>query len=311
LLFILSVLFPVSGSCGEPVELVSSSGKILGTLEVPKIVPLVPVALIIAGSGPTDRDGNNIVTGRNDSLKLLAKGLASRGIASLRYDKRGIAASAAAGPREEDLRFETYIDDAMLWGRFLRKDKRFSKLVVIGHSEGSLIGMLACRRLGAEAFISIAGTGQLAAQLIETQIAKNAPPDLVHESRIILEKLKRGNTTDQVPFSLLALFRPSVQPYLISWFRYDPVHEISQLTVPILIIQGTTDIQVGISDAGRLLKANNRARMVLLEGMNHVLKHVPPDIDLQIKSYGDPSLPIHEGMINAMAVFIRELNISK
>jgi hypothetical protein len=311
---ILSVLFILLlfGHCeaAEPIILKTPTGNIYGTLEMPRVRNPVPVALIISGSGPTDRDGNVAFLGRNDSLKLLAEGLASKGIASVRYDKRGIAASAGAGTKEEDLRFETYIEDAELWGKLVQHDKRLTRLIIIGHSEGSLIGAVACRRLGADGFISIAGTGQPAYELIEAQLAKNAP-DLLLESRVILDQLKKGTTTDKVPPSLMALFRPSVQPYLISWFRYAPTDEVSQLTVPVLIIQGTTDIQVGTSDAERLSKANKRSRLLLLEGMNHVLKKVPVDIGLQTKSYSDPRLPIPSEMIDSIVAFISEVGGKK
>ena len=114
-------------------------------------------------------------------------------------------------------------------------------------------------------------------------------------------------TTDRIPPSLMALFRPSVQPYLISWFRYDPARELSRLAVPILIVQGTTDIQVGLSDAEGLLKANKRARLLLIEGMNHVLKIVTNQAELQVKSYSDPGLPIAPELTEKVAGFIKEL----
>lgn len=195
---------------------------------------------------------------------MLSGGLAAKGIASLRYDKRGVAASAAAGLKEVDLRFDMYIEDAERWGRLLREDRRFSQLIIVGHSEGALIGTVACRRLGAQGFISIAGAGYPAFEVLETQLKKNMPSDLLSESNAILELLKRGATTEKVPSSLLALFRPSVQPYLISWFRYDPVHELSQLTVPALIVHGTTDIQVSKSDAERLVRGNKLTRPLFI-----------------------------------------------
>jgi pimeloyl-ACP methyl ester carboxylesterase len=295
----------------EQMELKTPTGTIYGTLEMPEVAKPVPIVLIISGSGPTDRDGNSATAGRNDSLKMLAAGLAANGIASLRYDKRGIAASISAGTKEDDLRFEAYIDDAVLWGKLLRQDRRFMRLIIVGHSEGSLIGMVAAKKLAAEAFISIAGPGKPASEIIEEQLAKNAPPDLLFESRNIIEKLKKGETTEKVSPTLLALFRLSVQPYLISWFRYVPTHEISELTVAILIIQGSTDLQVSISDAKRLSQANKYARLIIIDGMNHILKKVPNDITEQMKSYSDPSLPIIPGLIDTVATFIQELNGKK
>jgi len=303
--------FVTTAQAGESIILKTDSGEIYGTVEIPKDVHAVPVVLIISGSGPTDRDGNNPLAGNNNSLKMLSEGLAAKGIASLRYDKRGIAASAAAGLKEADLRFDTYIEDAERWGRLLREDRRFSQLIIVGHSEGALIGTVACRRLGAQGFISIAGAGYPAFEVLETQLKKNMPWDLLSKSNTILDLLKRGATTEKVPPSLLALFRPSVQAYLISWFRYDPVHELSQLTVPTLIIQGTTDIQVSKSDAERLVSANKLARPLFIDGMNHVLKNVPNETGLQIESYNDPDLPISKELVERVALFIKELSNRK
>lgn len=295
------------GEAAEQIMLKTGTGTIYGTLETPKVKHPVPVALIISGSGPTDRNGNSTLADGNDCLKMLAEGLANRGIATVRYDKRGIAASASAGPREEDLRFDTYIGDAELWGRLLQQDKRFERLIIIGHSEGALIGAVAAKRLGANGFVSIAGPGQPAYDLIETQLAKNAPSDLLIESKAIIDLLKKGVRTERIPASLMALFRPSVQPYLISWFRYNPTNEISQLTLPVLIVQGTTDIQVSTLDAKRLSEANKSARLLLIEGMNHVLKNVPINSELQKKSYNDPSLKIPPALIDNVVSFIREV----
>jgi uncharacterized protein len=303
--------FVTTAQAGESIILKTDSGEVYGTVEIPKNVHTVSVVLIISGSGPTDRDGNNPLAGNNNSLKMLSEGLAAKGIASLRYDKRGIAASAAAGLKEADLRFDTYIEDAERWGRLLREDRRFSQLIIVGHSEGALIGTVACRRLGAQGFISIAGAGYPAFEVLETQLKKNMPRDLLSESNTILELLKRGATTEKVPPSLLVLFRPSVQPYLISWFRYDPVHELSLLTVPTLIIQGTTDIQVSKSDAERLVSANKLARPLFIDGMNHVLKNVPNETGLQIESYNDPDLPISKELVERVALFVKELSNKK
>ncbi|KMY69040.1 alpha/beta hydrolase [Desulfocarbo indianensis] len=297
-----------TAEAAQPIALPVNGGALYGALEVPAGAQPWPVALIIAGSGPTDRDGNSALAGRNDSLKLLAQGLAAKGVASLRYDKRGVAASALAGLNEADLRFDSYIEDAVKWGGLLSRDERFTQLIIIGHSEGALIGAIACRRLGAQGFISIAGAGYPAYEVLETQLRKNLPPGLLAESDRILASLKAGQTTDKVPPPLLTLFRPSVQPYLISWFRYDPAREIAKLKAPCLIVQGATDIQVGASDAERLAKANKLAQLLIIKGMNHVLKIVPLDPALQMKSYGDPDLPVAQELLDGMAAFIAEVS---
>jgi predicted alpha/beta hydrolase len=134
------------------------------------------VALIIAGSGPTDRDGNNPAM-RNNSLKMLAEAMNKNGIVSLRYDKRGIARSRNAGLKEADLRFENYVDDAKAWINYLKKELKFTTIFVIGHSEGSLIGMIASQYKNVTKFVSIAGAGQPADKIIREQL-KNQPPSI-------------------------------------------------------------------------------------------------------------------------------------
>lgn len=142
----------------QPVTLETAGGAIHGSLLLLSDGGKAPAVLIVAGSGPTDRDGNSaMLPGRNDSLKLLAEALARAGFASVRYDKRGIGASKAAAKDESQLRFDTYVDDAAAWIAQMKADPRFASVAVIGHSEGALIGMLAAERAGASAYVSLAG----------------------------------------------------------------------------------------------------------------------------------------------------------
>lgn len=290
----------------EPVRLETSTGTIHGTLLLPAVQGAVPVALLIAGSGPTDRDGNSLaLNGENNSLRMLAEGLADAGVATLRYDKRGVAESRPAGAAETDLRFDAYVEDAALWLRRLHDDPRFSSVVVIGHSEGSLIGMIAAADGGADAFVSMAGISRPAPAVLRDQIRPQLTPELWAESERILGALERGQTADSVPAILMPLYRPSVQPYLISWFRHDPAARLSELTIPVLLVQGTTDMQVGVSEAEGLRASLPDSELTVIEGMNHVLKAVPADPARQIASYSDPSLPLAPGLVEGIAAFIR------
>ena len=289
------------------VELDTGTGTLHGTLDLPEGEGPWPVALVIAGSGPTNRDGNNAGM-QNDHLKLLGTGLAERGVATLRYDKRGIGASAAALTREDDLRFEHLVDDAARWVEKLRKDERFSRVVVIGHSEGSLVGMLAAAKTKPGAFVSIAGPGRRAADVLREQLEPQllGPQGVFWKNaQAILAALEEGKTFEDVAPPLHSLFRPSVQPYLISYFRYDPAKEIGKLQMPVLILQGKRDIQVKPEDAEALAKALPAAKLVLLDEMNHVLK-APGDDPRQIESYTDPSKPVVEALFDALAPFVME-----
>ena len=303
---VLAVGFAGTLMAMEPVTLETSTGTLYGTLEVPSGSGPFPVVLIHAGSGPTDRDGNSAgLPGKNDSLKMLAEGLAKQGIASLRYDKRAIAASARAVTKEDDLRFETYIDDAVAWGQQLRKDKRFGKLTMLGHSEGALITCVAAQKLPADAYISIAGPGSPAGKVILDQLRPQAPPDLMKQVEGIVDSLNHGQLVENTPPQLAALFRSSVQPYLISWFKYDPSAEIAKLKMPVLILQGDTDIQVHVADANRLAAAQPAAKLVIVNGMNHVFKLVEADQAKQVASYSDPALPVAPKLIAEIANFVK------
>lgn len=290
----------------EEVSIIVNGCNIKGTLEVPKSNQPVDVALIIAGSGPTDRDGNNRLMGNNNSLKMIAELLLKNGIASLRYDKRAIGASDKVD--ESGLLFDTYINDAVEWVKYLKNDKRFSKVIIIGHSEGSLIGMIAAKQSDANKYISLNGAGKPIYKILDEQIAKNKlPEDLLKQYRSIMDSLKQGNLVKNVSPALLSLFRPSVQPYLISWFKYDPCKEISNLAIPILIIGGTTDIQVDVEDAQLLSKSNKNSELAVIENMNHILKEVPTsDRTINSQSYSNPELPLSDELCKKLIDFLKK-----
>ncbi|WP_253420563.1 alpha/beta hydrolase [Pseudomonas sp. GGS8] len=276
----------------RPITLDTGNGELFGSLLLPKSDTPVPVVLIISGSGPTDRDGNNPDGGRNDSLKRLAWVLAKHNIASVRYDKRGVAASLAATPDERNLSVEAYVADAVAWGQKLKADPRLGKLILLGHSEGALIASLAAPSVDAAAVISMSGSARPIDQVLRQQLSNRLPPALMLRSNELLDSLKAGHTDDNVPPQLQVIFRPSVQPYLISLFHQDPAAAFAKLKMPALIIQGSNDIQVGVGDARALKAAKPDAELALIEGMNHVMRIVPNDVKRQLASYKDPQLPL-------------------
>ena len=289
----------------QQASLATSTGNLAGSIQLPASRAPFPVVLIIAGSGPTDRDGNTpALPGTNNSLKLLAEGLAAQGIATLRFDKRGVGASATAATTEAELRFTNYVDDAAAWARQLRADPRFSTLTIVGHSEGSLIGMVAAKQAGVDGLVSIAGAGRRPPEIISEQLAAQLSKEIVARAQDIMKQIESGGKPDSIPPVLQPLFRPSVQPYLVSWFKFDPVVEIAALDIPALIVQGTTDLQIGQADARRLASAYPAGRLVIVEGMNHVLKAAPADRQQQMRSYMDPTLPVVPLLVSEVAAFV-------
>ncbi|WP_343732478.1 alpha/beta fold hydrolase [Duganella sp.] len=294
-------------AASRPVSLEVAGGAVYGTELTPDGVNgKVPVVLLHSGSGPTDRDGNStLLPGPNDSLKLVAEGLARQGIASVRYDKRGIASSALPVWKEESLRLDDYIGDAAAWLRKLHSDPRFSRVVMAGHSEGAQIAAEACAQGGADACVLIAGAGRSLDEILREQLKDKLPPPLMAESDAILSSLKEGKTVEKVSPTLMALYRPEVQPYLISALQHDPRKAIAALKMPVLILQGTSDIQVPEQEARLLSAAAPKARVVIVEGMNHLLKIVGNDQALQQKSYASPDLPVAPQLLDALSSFVK------
>lgn len=284
------------------IELNTSTGKISGTLTTPKVFNSIPVALIIAGSGPTDRNGNSAFL-KTDAYKKLAEQLVLQNIATVRYDKRGVGLSMSAAKSESELRFDDYVNDAKDWINLLKQDKRFTEVIVIGHSEGSLIGMIAAAQANTDKYVSVAGAGRPADKIIREQLSSQ-PQTLQQQTSAIMDSLLQGKTVANVDPSLNILFRPSVQPYLISWFKYDPQTEIKKLKIPVLIIQGTSDIQVTENDAKLLAAAKPEAKLVMIEKMNHIFRNVDGGREENIATYSNPSLPVSEKLVEAITKFI-------
>ena len=274
--------------------------EVQGTLLSPKGENQPPLAILIAGSGPTDRDGNQALF-KNNSLKYLAEGLAQKGIATFRYDKRVIAQINKATVQEEKMTFEDEVNDALLVVNHF-KDK-YKKIILIGHYEGALVGLLVAQKIVVSKFVSLSGAGNSSATLIEEQIGKNAP-QLKEESQKIISQLRKGELVENISPYLAPVFRKSVQPYLISWFKYEPAKEIAKLQIPILIVQGTNDLQVEDKEVQLLKEAQPKAQLLLIEGMNHVLKKVKT-LEENQQSYLNPDLPIPGELVEGIASFIK------
>jgi len=294
----------------EEVILPVENGNLGGVIMMPegKKRQKFPIVLIIQGSGPTDKDGNSAGAGKNNSLKMLAEALAEQGIASLRFDKRGMGLSQSAGKQEQNLVFDDFVSDAGLWFDYLAKQKRFTKVGIAGHSQGSLIGMLVAQEKPAANFVSIAGPSLGIGETIMGQLKSNPanPPAVIDQAKNIMDELKKGNKVSDIPSYFASLFRPSIQPFMSSWLKYDPQEEFKKLSIPTMVVNGTTDIQVSMDDANRLKTAKPDTRMIIIDGMNHVLKNAPKERNANIATYSNPDLPLNPDFKLVVTSFFKE-----
>ncbi len=282
---------------------VSIDNKLFGTLSYQPAVRNQPVVLLIAGSGPTDRDGNSAAGVNCDAYKKVAAILNKNGIATLCIDKRGVAASADSTLKEKDLRFDTYIADANRWINYLHELNKFGKIIIAGHSEGSLVAMNCANN--ADAYISLAGCGFPASVVLKKQL-KGKLGTLEMQVMKQLDSLTKQQSVTLINPMLASLFRPSVQPYLMNWFAHNPAKDISKVTKPILLIQGKKDLQVSALDAQQLKKAAPKAKLLLLPNMNHVLVDVKNTED-NTASYNNAQLPVNAQMVNAIISFCKSI----
>ena len=298
----------LAGPVSTEIALPAQPAPLHGTLLAPDTA--TAVAVILPGSGPTDRDGNSPMGVSASTYRLLAEGLAAQGIATVRIDKRGVAASAAAGPAEADLRFAAYVADARAWAAEAASRAGKPCAWLIGHSEGALIALKAVEGGdGPESskvcgLILLSGAGRPAGAVIREQLAA-LPEPMKAQAFSALTELEAGRTVADTPPALAALFRPSVQPYLISWLPLDPAVLIAAYGGPVFIGQGTTDIQVGVADAQALAAADPQATLKLWDGVNHVLKTAPADRAANIAAYSTPDLPLAPGVVEDVAAFIQ------
>ncbi len=264
------------------------------------------LVILIAGSGPTDRNGNQESSGNNNSLKFLAEGLTDKKTSVFSYDKRILQQMKDKNSDEKSLRFDDMITDACDVVAYFKSTKAVGKIIIAGHSEGALVGMITAQRTQADGYISLAGAGRTIDEVLMEQIEKNLTI-LKDESAKVMQSLKNGKTvTIENPLMNL-IFRESVQPYLISWIALNPQEEIKKINAPLLIVNGTKDLQVPQSEALLLHKANPKSELFIVENMNHVLKEIRTDEE-NLASYSNPNLPVMPELIDRIRLFLKKIN---
>jgi uncharacterized protein len=302
----LSAQVTASAVQDDTVRLVIASDTLIGSLMRPVASTPARTTLVVLhpGSGPTSRDGNSPGVGANNNLRQLAESLSAHGIASLRIDKRGIWSSARALRTPATLVVQDYVTDAAAWVSLVR-GMGYRKVVFAGHSEGALIGTMATARSRIDALVLLSGAGRRADLLLHAQVAAQAPAPIVAAMDSLLTALRTTDGPVIVPPVLVSSFPPPVHAYLRSWFRLDPAKELASVAVPVLIMQGLTDLQVGEQDARALSAALPSAQLVLLSGVNHMLREVSGPLANQLASYTSASLPVSGRVVESLVTFVR------
>jgi pimeloyl-ACP methyl ester carboxylesterase len=279
----------------------ADGGILYGTLKHPKGKGHYPVALIIAGSGPTDRNGNNpmLPAGQGFSYEQLADGLAANGIASLRYDKRFVGESRQFGKPVENVTLNDFLADAIAWIGHLERSGQFSGVSVIGHSEGALLGIALANNTNIKSLVSLSGPAEGMDKLLLAQLKPRLADSLYQRAVTIMDALKERQMPGSVPGELKMFFNTSLYNFWQSAFTFDPCALISGVKVPVLIINGTADVQVPPAQAEMLQHCNTGAKLVLVKGMTHLLKDSATTAD------GHATLPLATGLVPEIAAFIK------
>lgn len=265
-----------------------------------------PVLLLVPGSGPTDRDGNGQPGLRPGTYRLLAEGLASRGIATLRVDKRGLHGSRAAVPDAEAVTMADYAADVGNWVATLRRETTARCIWLAGHSEGGLVVLLAAQMVpDLCGLVLLATPGRPLGAVLREQLHAALPEGPAQtEAMAIIARLEAGlGLPETISPALRPLFRPEIAGFLASLFALDPARLAAEARQPILVLQGLRDLQVGRADAEALAGANPSAHLVLLPEANHVLKAVGDRAD-NLAAYADPDRPLAAGVLDAIATFL-------
>ncbi|MFG1464077.1 alpha/beta fold hydrolase [Xanthobacter sp. DSM 24535] len=282
-----------------------SHGGLSGTLAIARDGRAAgPAVLLLPGSGPLDRDGNGPAIS-TDLYRQLAFGLAGAGYRVLRYDKRGVGASRALVAREEDLRFDQYVDDSIGALQSLAGREDVSSLILIGHSEGASVATRTAARVPVAGLVLLAGAGRPLADILRDQfIAMNLPDSTLDTALTILRTVAAGGRVRDVPAALRMAFRPSVQPFLASECAVDPAHDLSRVRAPTLLVQGLRDLQVGGQDLAALRRGRPDAQVVTLADANHMFKVAPEDRAANFALYKNRTAPLHPGVLPALVRFI-------
>jgi len=261
----------------------------------------VPLIIWVHGSGPVDRNGNQPAQNVNANyIKQFRDAVNKENLAFFSFDKRTATKNNSAYLK--DTKFTDFALDIDVIVNHFKKDNRFTKITLVGHSQGSLIAMLASKNI--DKYISLAGAGETIDKTIVKQISKNNLT-LGEAAQKQFDTLKAKGKIETVNPFLMNIFAKQNQEFLYEWMQINPTEEIKKITIPTLIINGDKDLQVKIEDAENLKNAKPNAELVIIKNMNHVLKNIEKEED-NMTSYFSPDFPISEKLIKTIVEFVKK-----
>ncbi len=293
LIYFFGVAITFAQITSEEITLNNQVIQLPGTLSYP--TEKIPLIIWVHGSGSVNRNGNT-----PNYIKQFRDAVNKENIAFFSYDKRTANPKNAAFLK--DIQINDFINDLEEVVSYFKNDKRFTKIILAGHSQGSLIAMMVLENI--DKYISIAGAGEtIDKTLIRQLTAQNLEFGKVATSHF--KELKETGEIKKVNPNLITIFAKQNQPFWLSWVKLNPVEEIKKVTIPMLIINGDKDLQVLISDAKNLKKAKPNTQFVIIKNMNHVLKNIEKNED-NLKSYYSPNYPISEKLIENVVTFVKK-----
>lgn len=297
-LFFFGYLTVFSQVKNEDILLKNNKIELSGTLSSTK--EKTPLIIWVHGSGNIDRNGNQQPMIKANYIQQFRNEIVKNNIAFFSFDKRTSVKKNL--PLLKNMVFNDLAEDVKIIVNHFKKDNRFSEIILIGHSQGSLTAMLAMQK--ADKFISLAGASETLDKVLVAQIGTKAPflTSVVEQH---CKELKETGSIKNVNPMLLTVFAPQNHTFLASWIQYNPSKEIQKINKPTLIINGNKDLQVPKENAETLHKASKQSELVIIENMNHVLKQIEKDKD-NMQSYFNADFPISKELINAIVKFVND-----
>lgn len=287
----------------EDILIMNDSIQLPGTLSYNADLKSQPLVIFVHGSGNVDRNGNQGMMAKANYIKMLNDSLVSKGIAFFRFDKR-TATQSNMRFIMSNMTFEGFVDDINIITDTFKNDKRFSSITLIGHSQGSLVAMLA-NHTHVDKYISLSGPSKSIDQTLVEQVRLQNGDVIASAVESHFKELSEKGRIENVDPMLMSIFNKPAQPFMLSWMKYNPSEEIKSVKLPILILNGNKDLQVSVHDAETLHKANPNSKLVIIANMNHVLKSIEKDED-NMTSYMSSDYPLSEALVNEIETFIKQ-----